>query len=81
MSAQLVTKDENGKEVFHKLNIPQSPESAKENINLPEYPEDDSPVKGGSNVAKIGGDGGENDGNKWGFIKSVGNFFSNSFYW
>lgn len=81
MSAQLVTKDEDGNEVLHKLTTPPPATAEKENVQLPDYPEDDSPIKGNNNMARNGGIPADNKQQGWNFMKSMGNFLSNSFYW
>ena len=52
----------------------------KENEDMPDYPEEDSPtVKGYKNMANMGS--ATPRGGGWGFVKTVGDFISNSFYW
>ncbi len=52
----------------------------KENEDMPEYPDEDSPtVYGYKNMANMGSATPKADG--WGFMKSVGDFITNSFYW
>ena len=52
----------------------------KENEDMPDYPEEDSPtVKGYKNMANMGS--ATPTGGGWGFVKTVGDFISNSFYW
>ena len=51
----------------------------KENEEMPDYPSDDSPIKGDSNMARIG------DASPCkpvgGFLRSVGDFLSTTLYW
>ena len=51
----------------------------KENEKLPDYPEDDSPVRGEANMARMGATPKAERG--WGFVRAVGDFLTNSFYW
>lgn len=79
MAADQVVKDEFGNEYIKPLVVQSEiTESLEE---MPDYPlEDHSPIKDeGNNVAKT--DESRNEGGKWGFVKSVGSFLSNSFYW
>ena len=62
----------------------QPTEVNKENVHstdMPDYPTDDeSPVKGDANMARMGAAHKDSPGS-WGFIKSVGQYLSTSFYW
>ena len=52
----------------------------KENEDMPDYPEEESPtIKGAKNMANMGSATPKIGG--WGFVKTVGDFISNSFYW
>lgn len=79
MAADQVVKDEFGKEYIKPL-VVQS-EITESTEEMPDYPsEDHSPIKDeGNNIART--DESRNEGGKWGFVKSVGTFLSNSFYW
>ena len=47
---------------------------------MPDYPDEELfVVKGDKNIAKLGDASKSKMG--WNFVKSVGNFLSNSFYW
>ena len=52
----------------------------KENEDLPDYPDDASPVRGDHNLARMGEVTPAKD-KALNLVKSVGSFLSNSFYW
>jgi len=62
--------------VSFKVTLPADKENEEE---MPDYPDDDSPIRGTSNLARMGHKEGEK--RDWGFVRSVSSFLSNSFYW
>ncbi|KAI0231790.1 hypothetical protein LSAT2_017852 [Lamellibrachia satsuma] len=78
MTAEQVIKDEVGNEVFvsFKVSLPADKENEEE---MPDYPDDDSPIRGTNNLARVGHK--EDNKRDWGFVRSVSSFLSNSFYW
>lgn len=47
---------------------------------MPDYPGDESPVRGEKDMARMSDVPKDSPGG-WTFIKSVGQYLSNSFYW
>jgi len=76
MVAEKVTKDFQGNEIIEPIDY-MSTSMHEDEDDMPDYPDDDSPIRGTNTLTRLGGKPKQG----WNMLKSVGEFISTSFYW